>query len=84
MAAEFMKRRHSDGESVPMTLGQALDAKVRLVVRCKACGHRVEPAVAEQIARYGAYALVTDWAGRLRCAACDERAVDFVVIGVTR
>jgi hypothetical protein len=84
MAAEFMKRGQSDALSIPMTLGQALDAKVRLVVWCKACGHRVEPAVAEQIARYGADALVTDWAGRLRCSACDGRRVDFVVIRAMR
>jgi hypothetical protein len=76
-----MKRRQSDDEAVPMTLGQALDAKVRLVVWCKACGYRVEPAVAEQIARYGSDALVPDWAGRLCCSACDGREVDFVVSG---
>jgi hypothetical protein len=30
-----------------MTLGQALAAKVRLIVWCKACGHRAEPDIAE-------------------------------------
>jgi len=36
-----------------MTLGQALAAKVRLMVWCKVCGHRAEPAVTDQAARYG-------------------------------
>ena len=26
-----------------MTLGNAAAARVRLIARCKACGHRVEP-----------------------------------------
>jgi hypothetical protein len=48
-----MRRKRSEGESAPMTLGGALAAKVRLIVWCKVCGHRAEPAVAEQIASYG-------------------------------
>ena len=31
-----MRRKRSEGESVPMTLGQALAAKVRLIEWCKA------------------------------------------------
>jgi hypothetical protein len=38
-----MKRKRSEGESAPMTLGGALAAKVRLIVWCKSCGHRAEP-----------------------------------------
>ena len=67
-----------------MTLGQAFGAKVRLIVWCKSCWHRVEPDVADQVARYGADTAVTDWARRLRCSACDGRDVDFVVSGAAR
>jgi hypothetical protein len=76
-----MRRNRSDGESAPMTLGEALAAKVRLLVWCKKCWHRAEPDVADQVARYGADTAVPDWAGRLRCSACGERQVDFVVSG---
>lgn len=67
-----------------MTLGQAFAAKVRLLVWCEGCGHRAEPVVADQVERYGADATVLEWAGRLRCSACGEREVDFVVSGATR
>src|SRR5713101_6930536 len=76
-----MRRKRPVGESAPMTLGQALAARVRLIVWCKACGHRAEPAVADQVARYGGDTAVIDWARRLRCTACDGREVDFVVSG---
>jgi hypothetical protein len=55
-----------------MTLGRALAAKVRLMVWCKTC-QQAEPAVADQVARYGADTTVIDWASRLRCSACDGR-----------
>jgi hypothetical protein len=67
-----------------MTLGKALAAKVRLIVWCKACGHRAEPDVDDQVARYGADVAVIDWAGRLRCSACGGGEVDFVVSGAQR
>ncbi len=67
-----------------MTFGQALAAKVRLIVWCKACRHRAEPAVADQVARYGTATTVIDWARRLRCSACGERAADFVISGAAR
>ncbi len=79
-----MRRKRSEGESAPMTLGQALAARVRLIVWCKACQHRAEPDIAEQVARYGADTAVIDWASRLRCSACDGREVDFVVSGAAR
>jgi hypothetical protein len=79
-----MRLKRSEGESAPMTLGQALAAKVRLIVWCKACGHRAEPAVADQIASCGDDTAVIDWARRLRSSACDSREVDFVIIGATR
>jgi len=64
-----------------MTLSQALAAKVRLIVWCKSCQHRAEPDIADQVASYGPDVSVIDWAGRLRCSACGERKVDFVVSG---
>jgi len=53
-------------------------------VWCKACGHRAEPAVADQVASYGGDTAAIDWGRRLRCSACDGREVDFVVSGATR
>jgi len=49
-----MARGRGKGESAPMTLGQALAAKVRLIVWCKSCGHQAEPDVATQVAHHGA------------------------------
>jgi hypothetical protein len=51
-----------------MTLGNAANAKVRLIVWCKACGHQVEPDPAEMAARYGADTSVLDWRDRLVCS----------------
>ena len=48
------RSRRDGGETGPMTLGQALAAKVRLIVWCKACGHRAEPDVATQVTHQGA------------------------------
>jgi len=79
----IMRRKRAKGESVP-TLGQALAAKVRLIVWCKACGHQAEPDVADQVERCGEGMTVIDWASRLRCAACDGREVGFVVSGAAR
>jgi hypothetical protein len=67
-----------------MSLGQALAAKVRLIVWCKGCGHQAEPEIADQIERHGEGMTVIDWASRLRCSACDAREVDFVVSGAAR
>jgi hypothetical protein len=67
-----------------MTLGNALAARVWLVVWCKSCQHKAEPDVADQVARYGADTSVLEWAARLRCSACDGREVDFVVSGARR
>ncbi len=76
-----MRRNRSEGEAAPMTLGQALAAKVRLIVWCKACGHRADPDVAEQVAHHGTGMTVIDWAARLRCEDCGERSADFVISG---
>ena len=48
-----------------MTLGNALTAKLTLIVWCRACGHQAEPDVAAQMARYGADTAVAAWAARL-------------------
>ena len=44
--------------------GNALAAKVRLIVTCKTCQHRAEPDIAGQVERYGAAMTVIDWAKR--------------------
>ena len=67
-----------------MTLGNAASAKVRLIVWCKACGHRVEPEPAEMAARYGAETPVLDWRERLVCSKCGSRQIDMVVTGTER
>jgi hypothetical protein len=79
-----MPRSQRDRESEPMTLGQALAAKVRLIVWCKSCGHQAEPDVATQVAHHGSTMPVPDWARFLRCSICGEREVDFVVSGAAR
>jgi hypothetical protein len=68
----------------PMTLGNAANAKVRLIVWCKTCGHQVEPDAAEMVARYGADTPVLDWRDRLVCSGCGGRQVDMVVTGTER
>jgi hypothetical protein len=64
-----------------MTLGNAAAAKLRLVVWCKACGHRSEPDPAEQARWYGPEPPVLEWRKRLVCWRCGSRAVDMVVTG---
>jgi hypothetical protein len=68
----------------PMTLGNAANAKVRLIVWCKACGHQVEPDPAEMAARYGADMAVPNWRDRLVCSRCGGRNIDMVVSGTER
>ena len=68
----------------PMTLGNAANAKVRLIVWCKTCGRQVEPDPAEMVAPYGADTSVLDWRDRLVCSGCGGRQVDMVVTGTER
>ena len=68
----------------PMTLGNAANAKVRLIVWCKACGHQVEPDPAELARQYGADIPVRDWCERLVCSKCGGRQADMVVTGTER
>ena len=65
----------------PMTLGNAAAARVRLIVWCKVCGHRIEPDAAEMAQRYGADTSVPEWRERLVCSKCGSRNVDMVVTG---
>jgi hypothetical protein len=65
----------------PMTLGNAAAARVRLIVWCKARGHRVEPDAAEMAERHGAETNVPEWRERLVCSQCGSREVDMVVTG---
>jgi hypothetical protein len=67
-----------------MTLGNAAAARVRLIVRCKACGHRVEPDAAEMAQRYGIDTAVREWSERLVCSKCSSRNIDMVVTGTER
>ena len=64
-----------------LTLGQAVNAKVRLIVWCKACQHRFEPDTVALAAEHGAATTVIVWARRLRCTQCGARDADFVVSG---
>jgi Zn finger protein HypA/HybF involved in hydrogenase expression len=68
----------------PMTLGNAAAARVRLIVWCKACGHRVEPDAAELARRHGTETTVPEWHERLVCYQCGSRDVDMVVTGTER
>jgi hypothetical protein len=53
------------GYSGPLTtLGNATTAKVRLIVWCRECQHRVEPDPVKQATRYGAELPVIDWVKR--------------------
>jgi len=79
-----METRRGKGESEPITLGQALAAHVRLIVRCKGCGHRADPDVGVQVAQHGSGMPVPDWARLLRCTECGARDADFVVSGTAR
>ena len=67
----------------PMTLGNAANAKVRLIVWCKTCGRQVEPDPVGMFARYGADTAVLNWRDRLVCSGCGGRQVDMVVTGTS-
>jgi len=68
----------------PLTLGQAVAARVRLIVWCRACQHRFEPDTAALAEEHGAATTVLAWAKRLRCTECGARDADFVVSGAGR
>jgi len=66
------------------TLGSTAAAGVRIIVRCKACRHQVEPDAADVAARYGADMSVLDWKERLTCSECGSRDIDMVLTGALR
>lgn len=66
-----------------MTLGNAAAARVRLIVWCKACGHRVEPDAAEMAGRYGAETAVPDWRERLVCSRADMVVAGRAAVALT-
>jgi hypothetical protein len=67
-----------------MTLGNAANAKERLIVWCKTCSHQVEPDPAEMARQYGAGTGALDCRERLVCSECGGRQVDMVVTGTQR
>jgi hypothetical protein len=66
-----------------MTLGNAAAARVRLIVWCKACNHRVEPDAAGWPSDT-APTVVLDWRARLVCWHCGSRNIDMVMTGTER
>jgi hypothetical protein len=68
----------------PMTLGNAASARVRLVVWCRACRHRVEPDPVEMAERYDPETTVLEWRERLVCSKCGSHDTDMVVTGTER
>jgi hypothetical protein len=53
-----------------MTLGNAVAAKVRLIVWFLDCRHQIEADPAKAAERYGAEMTVPDWQARLMCSKC--------------
>jgi hypothetical protein len=68
----------------PMTLGNAASACVRLIVRCRDCGHQVETEPAEMARQYGPEIGVLDWCKRLVCSVSGSRDTNMVVAGTDR
>ena len=69
---------------LPMTLGNAAKAELRLIVWCHGCKRQVEPDRTELVERHGADTPVLDWRERLVCSKCGGRDIDFVVSGTSR
>jgi hypothetical protein len=57
---------------LPMTLGNAAAARLRVIAWCKACQHQVEPDPAEQARRYGAEMPVLEWRERPSGGHCGD------------
>jgi hypothetical protein len=77
------KARNRGEAAGPMTLGNAAAAHVRLLIWCDECQHRAEIDPAELARKLGPDFPVPNIPKRLRCSACDARAVSFVVSGTT-
>jgi hypothetical protein len=74
-----MRGNRYERPAVPATLGSAARAHLLLRVWCNRCRHLVDVDPGEQAERYGADIPVREWAARLICSQCSNRAVDFVV-----
>src|SRR5712691_5886653 len=72
-----MNCQRNESKSGPMTLGQALAAKARLIAWYKLCAWRTEPDVVELVSWHGAEMTVIDGpsgcGARLRCLRCGFR-----------
>jgi hypothetical protein len=68
----------------PMTLGSAAAAQLRLMVWCKACGHKSEPDPADQARWLVPRRRYSNGRARLVCSRCGSRNVDMVVSGARR
>ena len=69
------ERRKKSPPGPPMTLGNAAAARVRLIVWCKACGHRAEPGAAGMAERYGAETTIPEWRARTVFLHCRHSVV---------
>jgi hypothetical protein len=67
-----------------MTLGNAAAARVRLIVWCKACGHRGDPDPGEMAQRYGVGTSVLDWRDRLVYSRAEASRSIVVAAGTER
>ena len=74
-----MRRKRSESESGPATLGTTAKAHLLLRVWCEDCRHQVDLDPGELAERYGADLPGPEWAERLVCSRCRGRQVDFVV-----
>ena len=74
-----MRRKRTESETGPATLGTTARAHLLLHVWCNDCRRRVDIDPGEQALLYGADLPVPEWASRLTCSQCGSRRVDFVV-----
>lgn len=74
-----MRRKRSEGESGPATLGSTAKAHLVLRVWCEVCRHQVIVDPAEQAERHGADLPVPGMGGPANCSRCGSRCVNFVV-----
>jgi hypothetical protein len=75
----LLRRKRSEGEARPATLGTTAKAHLLLHAWCKACRHTVDLDPDEKAPRYGGDLPLLDRAARLRCAQCGGRGIDSIV-----
>ena len=82
--APAVKQRKKSPTGPPMTLGNAAAARVRLIVWCKACGHRPSPTLRRSpsgtVPRPPFPIGASGWCVR----KCGSRNIDMVVTGTER